>query len=226
MQVRAEGGAGGLSRGLGVEPRAGGKLAANPFGLAAPGESGSAVVEFEHPRDLSLLALRRDHHAPGERPVEHFGGQAEVVGAAEDLGGQRARGAYEVTLFSETLEKSREFLETGSKVVITVEATMESDQLKLLARSVGPVEQVVAGAGATGLKIWIEGASAINQIASVLSRAAEQMPKAGRGPVRLCLADHGLPGEVEMDLQQDFPVTPEIKGAVKSLGGVLAVEDF
>ncbi|WP_226628123.1 DNA polymerase III subunit alpha [Alloyangia pacifica] len=135
-------------------------------------------------------------------------------------------GAYEVTLFSETLEKSREFLETGSKVVITVEATMESDQLKLLARSVGPVEQVVAGAGATGLKIWIEGASAINQIASVLSRAAEQMPKAGRGPVRLCLADHGLPGEVEMDLQQDFPVTPEIKGAVKSLGGVLAVEDF
>ncbi|SDJ28598.1 DNA polymerase III subunit alpha [Salipiger marinus] len=135
-------------------------------------------------------------------------------------------GAYEVTIFSETLEKSREFLETGAKVVVTVEATMEADQLKLLARSIGPVEQMVAGAGATGLKIWVEGAAAISQIASVLSRAADQMPKAGRGPIRLCLADSGLPGEVEMDLHQDFPVTPEIKGAVKSLGGVLAVEDF
>ena len=103
---------------------------------------------------------------------------------------------------------------------------MEADQLKLLARSIGPVEQMVAGAGATGLKIWVEGAAAISQIASVLSRAADQMPKAGRGPIRLCLADSGLPGEVEMDLHQDFPVTPEIKGAVKSLGGVLAVEDF
>ena len=49
-------------------------------------------------------------------------------------------GAYEVTLFSETLEKSREFLETGAQVVLTAEATMESDQLKLLGRSVGPVD--------------------------------------------------------------------------------------
>ena len=50
--------------------------------------------------------------------------------------------------------------------------------------------------------------------------------KAGRGPIRLCLSHGGLPGEVEMDLHQEFPVTPEIKGAVKSLDGVLAVEDF
>ncbi|EPX76371.1 DNA polymerase III alpha subunit [Salipiger mucosus DSM 16094] len=135
-------------------------------------------------------------------------------------------GAYEVTLFSETLEKSREHLETGAKVVITAEATMESDQLKLLGRSVAPVEQAVAGAGPSGLKIYIEEEAAIRQIASVLGRAAEQLPKAGRGPVRLCLSDAGLPGEVEMDLHQAFPVTPEIKGAVKSLGGVLAVEDF
>ena len=42
-------------------------------------------------------------------------------------------GGYEVTLFSEALEKSRDHLETGAQVVLTVEATMESDQLKLLA---------------------------------------------------------------------------------------------
>ena len=135
-------------------------------------------------------------------------------------------GAYEVTIFSDTLEKARDLLETGTKVVVTVEATMESDQLKLLARSFGPVEQVVADAGAAGMKIYIENPDTVAQVASVLGRAAEQMPRAGRGPVRLCFAGSGLPGEVEMDLRQEFPVTPEIKGAVKSLDGVMAVEDF
>jgi DNA polymerase-3 subunit alpha len=135
-------------------------------------------------------------------------------------------GAYEVTVFSEALEKCRDFLETGAKVVVTVEATLESDQLKLLGRSIMPVEQVVAGAGASGLKIYVEGAEVLGQLASVLTRAAEQMPKAARGPIHLCFSHEKLPGEVEMDLQQQFPVTPEIKGAVKSLDGVLAVEDF
>jgi DNA polymerase-3 subunit alpha len=135
-------------------------------------------------------------------------------------------GAYEVTIFSDTLEKARDLLETGTKVVVTVEATLESDQLKLLARSFGPVEQVVADAGAAGMKIYIENPDTVAQVASVLGRAAEQMPRAGRGPVRLCFAGAGLPGEVEMDLRQEFPVTPEIKGAVKSLDGVMAVEDF
>ena len=135
-------------------------------------------------------------------------------------------GAFEVTLFSEALEKSREYLETGSKVLITVEATMESDQLKLLGRGVAPVEQAVADAGAAGLRIYVEAADAIGQIANVLGRAAEQLPKAARGPVHLCLMHEGLPGEVELDLQQQFPVNPEIKGAVKSLSGVLAVEEF
>ena len=129
-------------------------------------------------------------------------------------------------VFSETLEKSREHLETGAKVVVTVEATMESDQLKLLGRSVAPIETMVAGAGVSGLRIFVEDPSSLPNIASVLSRAAEQLPKAPRGPVHLCLSDAGLPGEVELDLKRQFPVTPEIKGAIKSLNGILAVEEF
>ncbi len=47
-------------------------------------------------------------------------------------------GLYEVTVFSDTLEAARDYLETGANVVLTVEATMESEQLKLLARSIRP----------------------------------------------------------------------------------------
>lgn len=103
---------------------------------------------------------------------------------------------------------------------------MESDQLKLLCRGVTPVEQAVSSNTIAGMRIFVENSMALSQIASVLGRAAEQMPKAPRGPVHVCLSDHGLPGEVELDLKQAFPVTPETKGAVKSLDGVLAVEEF
>ncbi|UWR21778.1 DNA polymerase III subunit alpha [Sulfitobacter sp. S190] len=135
-------------------------------------------------------------------------------------------GAYEVTLFSDTLELARDHLETGSKVVVTVEATMESDQLKLLGRSVAPVEAAVADAGGMGLKIFIESPAAIAAVSDVLAGARTAARAAGKGPVQLCLMDPSLPGEVEVDLGAEFPVTPQIKGAIRSLGGVLEVEEI
>ncbi|MFT6025310.1 MAG: DNA polymerase-3 subunit alpha [Ascidiaceihabitans sp.] len=135
-------------------------------------------------------------------------------------------GAYEITIFSDTLEKSQDHLVTGAKVIVTVEATLESDQLKLLGRGIAPIDTVVADVGGMGLKIFVEDASAIASVASVLAGAVTAAKSAGRGPVQLCLMDAGLPGEVEIDLGQDFPVNPQIKGAIKSLMGVLEVEDF
>jgi DNA polymerase-3 subunit alpha len=135
-------------------------------------------------------------------------------------------GAYEVTLFSETLEKSRAHLETGAQVVVTVEATMEADQLKLLGRSVAPIDVVAADVGGMGLRVFIDTPDAVASVASVLEGAREAARTAGRGPVRLCLMDPGLPGEVEVDLGQDFLVNPQIKGAIKSLSGVLEVEEI
>ncbi|SDX63705.1 DNA polymerase III, alpha subunit [Ruegeria halocynthiae] len=134
-------------------------------------------------------------------------------------------GAYEVTLFSDTLEKSREFLETGSQVVLTAEATMEADQLKLLGRSVGPVDVVVAEAGATGLRVFVEDSKVLPSMAKVLEDAETSAKRAAKGPVYVCLFDPGLPGEVEMDLGRNFAINPEIKGALKSLEGISEIEE-
>ncbi|KEJ88993.1 DNA polymerase III subunit alpha [Sulfitobacter donghicola] len=135
-------------------------------------------------------------------------------------------GAYEVTLFSDTLEACRDHLETGSKVVVTVEATMESDQLKLLGRSVAPIEMAVADVGGMGLRIFIESPNAVASVAEVLAGAKQAARTGGKGPVHLCLMDPALPGEVEVDLGAEFPVTPKIKGAIRSLSGVLEVEEI
>jgi DNA polymerase-3 subunit alpha len=135
-------------------------------------------------------------------------------------------GAYEVTLFSDTLEAARAHLETGAQVVVTVEATMESDQLKLLGRSVMPIETAVEDVSSMGLRVFIEAPHAIAAVSDVLEGARRAAKSAGRGPVQLCLLDPSLPGEVEVDLGMEFPVTPQIKGAIRSLAGVLEVEEI
>jgi len=135
-------------------------------------------------------------------------------------------GAYEVTIFSDTLEACRDHLETGANVVVTVEATYEAEQLKLLARSVAPIDSVVADAGVTGLRIFLDEQETIGPVAQLLQEAGAGARKAARAPVRLCLLDPGLMGEVEVDLGEEFVINPQIKAAVKSLDGVLTVEDF
>ena len=135
-------------------------------------------------------------------------------------------GNYEVTLFSEALEKAREALEPGSNVVITAEATLEADQLKLLGRSVVPIDSAVASAGAMGLRIFIDEPAAVSTVAAVLDQANAAARNAAKGPVQLCLQHPTLPGEVDMDLGAEFAINPQIKGALKSLDGVVTVEDL
>jgi len=134
-------------------------------------------------------------------------------------------GGYEVTMFSDTLEASRDYLETGSQIVLQAEATMESDQLKLLGRSVSPIDLAVAEAGSTGLRLFLEVAEAVTAVHSVLTRAVQDRVKGARGPVYVCLMDPTLPGETEIDLGEEFPVNPQIKGALRSLQGVVEVEE-
>ena len=103
---------------------------------------------------------------------------------------------------------------------------MESDQLKLLGRSVAAIDTVVSDLDGMGLRIFVDEASALSSVASVLDGAKGAIKSAGRGPITVCLMDDKLPGEVEMDLGAEFPVTPQIKGAIKSLSGVVEVQDM
>ena len=134
-------------------------------------------------------------------------------------------GLYEVTVFSDTLEAAGDLLNAGSNVVLSIEATMESDQLKLLARGVQAVDGVAAEAGSMGLRVFIDRAEAVKSVSSVLERAAKDGTSRSGGPVVFCLIDASLPGEVELSLPKDYPVNPQIKGAIKSLGGVVTVEE-
>ena len=135
-------------------------------------------------------------------------------------------GSYEATLFSEVLEKSREYLETGSKVLLTAEASLESDQIKLLARSISPLDAGISNVDAEGMRIFVNDENAISSVASVLDQSKDQVKLGAKGPIYLRLINSSLPGEVEIDLGESFPINPQIRGAIKSLNGVVEVEEM
>jgi DNA polymerase-3 subunit alpha len=195
-----------------------------------------------HPLDDYMGPLKRKQVLTLDDVIARASKGAAIVKMAGTVSGRQERksargnrfafvqlsdptGQYEVTVFSDTLEASREYLETGSQVVLQCEATMEADQLKLLGRSVSPIDAVVADAGGAGLRVFIDGPEVIGSVASVLANASGGAVRAGRGPVYFCLMHDDLPGEVELDLGEEFPVNPQIKGAIRSLGGVIEVED-
>ncbi len=133
-------------------------------------------------------------------------------------------GLYEVTVFSDVLETARPHLEAGCNVVLTVEATAEGETVKLLARAVQPIDTVVADAGATGLRIHLENETALPSLQSLLTRIGSEGGRS-RGPISFCVTDMATGREIDVTLATPYPINPQIKGALKSLGGVLVVEE-
>jgi len=140
-------------------------------------------------------------------------------------------GLGEVTVFSDVLEAARELLEPGRLVVLTVEATLESDTLKLTARAVVTAESVAAQAGPAGLLLRLAGGPGAADCVAALAALVEGVqpgpgPRARPGPLRLSLPDPASGGQIEIDLGRKLPVTPELRGELRSLPGVLAVEEL
>ncbi|WP_136646252.1 DNA polymerase III subunit alpha [Tabrizicola sp. YIM 78059] len=129
-------------------------------------------------------------------------------------------GLYEVTCFSEVLEASRDLLEPGQNVVLTVKAELEGETLKILAQSVAPIDSVAATAGAQDLRIHLARPEAVPSLASLLARVEGR----SRAQITLCITD-AEGREVDVTLPDTYPVTPQIKGAIKAIQGVLAVEE-
>ena len=195
-----------------------------------------------HPLDDYAAALKRKQVMTLAELEKKAAGGAMVAKIAGAVSGKQERksargnrfafvqlsdttGLFEVTVFSDTLEAGRQYLETGQNVVLTVEATMEAETLKLLARGIQPIDSVVADAGAAGLRIHVDNITAIQSVAKLLGSGQAQALR-GQGPVRFCVADLGHGREIDIDTGLNFAITPQIKGAVKSLGGVIMIEDL
>jgi DNA polymerase-3 subunit alpha len=131
-----------------------------------------------------------------------------------------------MALFPEDFDAVRKVFEKTSHVVLTLEARFNEGQFDPVARGATPLDGVVADAGATGLRVFMEAPEAVATVRSILDRARAEAAVRGRGPIELCLMAPDLPGEVGVLIGDDFPVSPQIKAALKAVGGVLTVEEL
>jgi DNA polymerase-3 subunit alpha len=197
-----------------------------------------------HPLDDYARALRRERvltyaelaqqaAAAGSTAGRIAGSVAAVMHRKSARGARYAfvslsdpTGLYEVRVFADLLDVVRDQLEPGRNLVLTVEAMLEGDELRLTARAAQPIDAALAGAAAAGLRIYLGDAGAVSSIAARLERVRRDVTGARRGPISLMLMHPELPGEVEMALPQPVPVTPQVIGALKSAPGVVHIEEY
>ncbi len=127
-----------------------------------------------------------------------------------------ATGVFEVTLFQETLAQSREMLEAGKAVLVSVDAQRNGEEIRLTCHGVQLLEEEVSKTAA-GLRILVDDVRAVEGIKNTLSR----LPP-GRGKVMLAVEVDAL-REVEIALPKTFQIDSAGRAAIKSLQGVVEV---
>jgi DNA polymerase-3 subunit alpha len=182
-----------------------------------------------HPLDDYQVAMKRAGVVTYQQLAAR-GNKAErvagIVSARRDRRSQRgnaysfvtlsdATGQFDILVFSEALSQAGDLLEPGQAVVMSVEIDRQDDDLRLRAQSVRPIEEVAANTAA-GLKIFLDQPEPLSAVRSRLSEK-------GRGAVSLVLMTEGR--EVEMELKERFHITPAIRGAIRSIPGVVEVQD-
>ena len=126
-------------------------------------------------------------------------------------------GTYEVTLFSEVLSRARELMTEGTAVLVTAEARLDGEMLRLTAQDMEGLEKAAQQVG-QGIRLWLDGDAAVDPIRDLLNREGR-----GRGRV-VVVARTGQGQEVELALPGGFNVSPRMMQAMKVLPGVAEVE--
>jgi DNA polymerase-3 subunit alpha len=127
-------------------------------------------------------------------------------------------GLFEVTLFSEILATSRDLLEGGKALLMTVEATLEDDQLRLTCQKIESLDAAAAAASA-GLKIVLGETGSLPIVRDLIGRE-------GKGRGRIALVARGEDKEVEAWLQGTFALSPGLIAALRATPGVVEVQEL
>lgn len=129
-------------------------------------------------------------------------------------------GAYEVTMFAETLERSRELLIVGQSLVLNVTGNLDNEQPRLTVQGIQRLETMAANI-TDGVRIFMNDDKPIEQLASVLKEGGK-----GRGRVAIVLNMEEEAREIEIDLASHFNISPEVRQALKFVPGVIDVHDI
>ncbi len=189
-----------------------------------------------HPLDMYALALKRlGVVASGEIELraQNGGTRVRLAGTVtakkeritrtgsrmiwvtlSDIGG-----SFEVTCFSEVLNRHRELLSEGTALLVTADLKLENESLRITAQDIMLLDEAAAKAGAS-LRVWLDSTAAVSHIRALLEREGK-----GRGRVTLKPL-LGLEQDLDVVLPGGFNVSPRLSQEMKQIAGVELVEDL
>ncbi|WP_431858819.1 DNA polymerase III subunit alpha [Azospirillum sp.] len=128
-------------------------------------------------------------------------------------------GGYEVTLFSEVLSGSRDLLEPGRPVLLTVDAQRNGEEVRLTCQEIKPLEEAVASVS-EGLKVVVRDDRPVANLKGMLDRLQR-----GRGRIHVLVEIEPLK-EVEIQLPGMYHITAQSRAALKAVQGVIEVVEL
>jgi DNA polymerase-3 subunit alpha len=186
-----------------------------------------------HPLDdyQSLLKkLRVQRWADFARSVKQGASAAKLAATVLDRSERRTRsgskmgivmlsdpsGQYEAIMFQETLNQYRDTLEKGAIVLITLQASVDGEDVRARIVTAEPLEDA-ARKVQQGLRIYLRDNKPLTSV-------TQRLGMKGEGEVSLILLLDQDASEVEMKLPGKYRVTPQIAGAIKAIPGIVDVE--
>jgi DNA polymerase-3 subunit alpha len=180
--------------------------------------------------DRVLEKLRVERWANFARAVKQGASAARLAATVLDRYERRTRtggkigivmlsdqsGQYEAILFNETLNQYRDLLEKGAAVLVSVQASVDGEDVRVRINAVEPLEQAAARIQ-KGLRIFLRDTKPLPSIEARLQGR-------GEGEVSLIVMLEENKSEVEIKLPGRFPVSAQIAGALKAIPGIVAVE--
>ncbi|TKW65833.1 MAG: DNA polymerase III subunit alpha [Paracoccus denitrificans] len=135
------------------------------------------------------------------------------------IGASDPTGLYEAVCFSDTLESCREFLEPGSNVVMQVQVEPQGDEVKMLARSVQPLDKAIANVGPAELVLEVANALDFKDLQGALSALDADRGRRGK----LILRVHEGDELYDVEVSDSAPVGPAARQRLRVVAGVLDV---
>ena len=127
-------------------------------------------------------------------------------------------GTFEVTMFSEVLAASRELMDSGAPVLLTLDAQMEEERVRLLCSRADPLEKALA-ARLKNLKLSVNGMLPVQELQDIL--AAD-----GRGNGRIILAARSNGHWIEINLPGRYAIQPKTLSGLKNIPGVTEIREI
>ncbi|MSO73139.1 MAG: DNA polymerase III subunit alpha [Rhodospirillaceae bacterium] len=127
-------------------------------------------------------------------------------------------GTFEVMMFSEALTAARELLDSGAPVLLTLDAQLEEDKVRLLASRVDSLEKVLA-ARVRNLKVKLAVGVPVGELRELI--AAD-----GRGKGRIVLTTCVTGQVVEVALPGTYAIQAKTLAGLKNMPGVTEIREF